>query len=137
MRVIVQSGNIVQAAATRMVPVASSTMTNGLVTRTKPVQEAVIAVAPGEVARLTEALAVGAEISCVPRSGRPDDPRDSLTPESDPWSPYGGTIHRPKAVSNPGGFRAARASRHRELLEPGSRLSKPYPEINAKSLRRR
>jgi Flp pilus assembly protein CpaB len=96
-RVIVQSGQIVQAVTTRLVPVSSSTMTSGLVTRTRPVQEVVIAVDPVEVSRLTEALVVGADLSCVPRSGRPEDDPDSVTPESDPWSPYGGTVRRPKS----------------------------------------
>jgi Flp pilus assembly protein CpaB len=96
-RVIVQSGDVVQPMTTRQVPVANNSLTNGLIVRTKPVQEVVIAVSPYEVAHLTEALAVGAEISCVPRSGRPDDPRDSITPESSPWSPYGGTVQRPSS----------------------------------------
>jgi hypothetical protein len=99
-RVVVQSGDVVQAMTTRMVPVANNTLVSGLVVRTKPVQEVVIAVRPGEVAHLTEALAVGAEISCVPRSGRPDDPRDSITPESQPFSPYGGTVPRPGSTAS-------------------------------------
>jgi hypothetical protein len=50
----------------------------------------VIAVTPGEVARLTEALAVDAQISVIPRSGHPDDPKDSVTPSSRPWTPFSG-----------------------------------------------
>ena len=65
-------------------------MTNGMVVRTKPVQEIVIAIAPEEVAHLTEALAVGASVECVPRSGSPDDPKNSVTPELRPWNPYSG-----------------------------------------------
>jgi len=104
-RVVVQSGNVVEPMMTRQVPVANNTMTSGLVIRTKPVQEVVIAVFPSEVARLTEALAVGAEIACVPRSGRPDDPRDSVTPESLPIGPYGGggMQQRPVRGANDGG----------------------------------
>jgi len=97
-RVIVQNGSIVEPMMTRQVPVANNTLTSGLVVRTKPVQEVVIAVSPGEVAHMAEALAVNAEISCVPRSGRPDDPRDSITPESYPWSPYGGSVQRPPSA---------------------------------------
>jgi len=89
-RVLVQNGLVVQPLTTRQVPVSSNTLTSGLVVRTRPVQEVVIAVNPAEVAHLTEALAVGAEISCVPRSGRPDDPENSVTPELRPWSPYSG-----------------------------------------------
>ena len=97
-RVLVQNGLVVEPMTTRQVPVASNTMTNGLVIRTKPVQEVVIAVEPEEVAHLTEALAVNAEISCVPRSGNPDDPQDSVTPGLRPWSPYSGS---PAAFGSP------------------------------------
>ena len=38
------------------------------------VQELVIAVAPGEVPGVTEALELAARIDCVPHSGRPDEP---------------------------------------------------------------
>ena len=41
----------------------------------RPVQEAVIAINPDEVALLTEAMAVDARLTTIPRSGRPDDPR--------------------------------------------------------------
>jgi len=97
-RVVVQNGSIVEPMMTRQIPVANNSLTQGLIVRTKPVQEVVIAVAPSEVARLTEALAVNADISCVPRSGRPDDPRDSITPELYPVSPFGGTVPRPTAA---------------------------------------
>lgn len=99
-RVLVQSGSIVEPVQTRNVPVASNTMTQGMVVRARPVQEVVIAVAPGEVASLTEAMAVGAEISCVPRSGRPDDPRDSITPESRPWNPFLGGLPPARGFSD-------------------------------------
>ena len=56
----------------------------------RPVQEVVIAIDPEEVARLTEAMAVEARISIVPRSGRPDDPADSETPDLYPVSPFTG-----------------------------------------------
>ena len=87
---MVQNGDVVEPMRTRQVPVANNTMTNGLVVRTRPVQEVVIAVLPEEVARLTEAMAVGEDIACVPRSGRPEDPHDSITPDSMPVSPFGG-----------------------------------------------
>lgn len=54
----------------------------------RPVQEVVIAIDPEEVSRLTEALAVDARISMIPRSGRPDDPIDSTTPDLLPVSPF-------------------------------------------------
>src|ERR1700681_3066398 len=74
-----------------MVRVSSTALTSGLVLRTKPVQEIVIAIDPDEVAHLTEALAVGANVECVPRSGSPRDPKDSVTPELRPWNPFSGT----------------------------------------------
>ena len=89
-RVMVQNGLVVEPMITRQVPIFQNTMTQGGVTRMRPVQEIVIAVDPDEVARLTEAIAVDAKISCVPRSGRPDDPTDSVTPDLRPVSPFTG-----------------------------------------------
>jgi Flp pilus assembly protein CpaB len=89
-RVMAQNAVVVEPMATRQVPVFSSSLTQGATTRMKPVQEIVIAVDPDEVARLTEAIAVEAKISCVPRSGRPDDPIDSVTPDLRPVSPFTG-----------------------------------------------
>jgi Flp pilus assembly protein CpaB len=91
-RVLVQNGVLVQPLTTREIPLAMNTLTQGLVVKKKPVQEIVIAVDPEEVASLTEAVAVKAEITTIPRSGHPDDPRDSQTPESQPWSPFGNTL---------------------------------------------
>jgi len=87
-RVLVQNGVIVEAMTTRQVPMIQSSLTEGGRVRTRPVQEGVIAIEPEEVARLTEALAVDAKISMVPRSGRPDDPPNSTTPDLDPVSPF-------------------------------------------------
>ena len=87
-RILVQNGVLVEPMITRQIPVYVSSLTRGAITKKRPVQEIVIAVDPEEVAPLTEALAVGAKISCVPRSGHPDDPTHSRTPESQPWSPF-------------------------------------------------
>jgi Flp pilus assembly protein CpaB len=89
-RVIVQNGVVVEPMTTREVPVFSRTLTQGGITRMRPVQEIVIAVDPEEVAPLTEAMAVAAQISTAPRSGRPDDPLDSTTPNLMPASPFTG-----------------------------------------------
>lgn len=89
-RVLVQNGVVVQPLTTRQVPVYSRTLTQGAVTRAKPIQEMVIAVDPAEVAHLTEAVAVEAQVSCVPRSGRPEDPIHSRTPDLQPWNPFQG-----------------------------------------------
>lgn len=101
--VIVQSGLLVAPMATREVPVYVNTLTQGGITRTRPVQEVVIAVAPDEVARLTQALAVGARVQAVIRSGHPDDPADSVTPDYAPRSPLGYTAGR-GAGARSGGY---------------------------------
>jgi Flp pilus assembly protein CpaB len=98
-RVLVQNGVVVEPIMTRQVPFFSNT-TQGAVTRMRPVQEIVIAVDPDEVARLTEAIAVEARLSCVPRSGRPDDPVDSATPDLQPVSPFTGPGSQGNAASN-------------------------------------
>jgi len=89
-RVMVQNGVIVEPMTTRQVPVVQSSLTEGGRIRMRPVQEVVIAIDPEEVSRLTEALAVDARISMIPRSGRPDDPADSMTPDLLPVSPFNG-----------------------------------------------
>src|SRR5262249_14493752 len=82
---------IVEPMTTRQVPTLQSSLTHeGGGIRMRPVQEVVIAIDPEEVARLTEALAVEARVSMVPRSGRPDDPPDSTTPDLQPVSPFNG-----------------------------------------------
>ncbi len=86
--VVVQNGVVVEPMTLRNVPTSSGTLTQGMVTRTKPVQEVVIAIDPREVAHLTEAMAVDARISCVPRSGRPEDPPAVTTAPSMPRSPF-------------------------------------------------
>ena len=97
-RVLVQNGVIVEPMTTRQVPVLQSALTHeGAGLRMRPVQEVVIAIDPDEVARLTEALAVEARVSMVPRSGRPDDPIDSTTPDLDPVSPFTGPGTRSNA----------------------------------------
>jgi Flp pilus assembly protein CpaB len=87
-RVMVQNAVVVEPMGVRGVPISQSTLTEGSVTRMRPVQEAVIAVNPEEVARLAEALAVDAKITAVPRSGRPDDNVLSATPDLHPVSPF-------------------------------------------------
>ncbi|MCW8138529.1 MAG: hypothetical protein KIT58_06465 [Planctomycetota bacterium] len=79
-RVVVQGGVVVTPVETRAVPTSTMSLTQGARTQTRPVQEMVIAIDPTEVAPLTEAMAIGAVLTCLPRSGRPDDPADSTTP---------------------------------------------------------
>ena len=87
-RVIVQSAVIVQPMTTRGIPIYQTSLTEGSATRVRPVQEAVIAIDPDEVALLTEAMAVDAKLTTIPRSGRPDDPLNSRTPDLSPVSPF-------------------------------------------------
>jgi hypothetical protein len=117
-RVMVQNGLVVEPMVTRQVPVFSSSLTQGGVTRMKPVQEIVIAIDPDEVARLTEAMAVEAKISCVPRSGRPDDPMNSVTPDLRPVSPFSG----------PGGA-AFSASSSDSATAPGVNRTAPFSMV--------
>ncbi len=90
--VLVQNGYVVSPVETRQIPVTVSTLTQGMVTRTKTVQEMWVAVEPDEVAVLMEALAIeDARVHCAPRSGHPDDPGpESSTPGlTDVGSPFG------------------------------------------------
>jgi Flp pilus assembly protein CpaB len=87
-RVIVQSALIVEPMTARNVTTVQSSLTEGNTARARQVQETVIAIEPEEVALLTEAMAVNARLTTIPRSGRPDDPLDSKTPDLRPFSPF-------------------------------------------------
>ncbi len=102
-RVIVQNAIIVEPMTTRGVATVQSSLTEGAATRVRPVQEAVIAIAPGEVAPLTEAMAVDARLTSVPRSGRPDDPPNSRTPNLRPFSPFANPNATPGVGTYDGG----------------------------------
>lgn len=78
--VIVQGGVVVSPLETRLIPTSSASLTVGQITGTRPVQEMVIALDPEEVAPLTAALRLEADLTCVARSGHPGDPADSVTP---------------------------------------------------------
>ncbi len=89
-QVIVQNGAIVEPMTTRQIPVVQNSGADAARARVRTVQEVVIAIDPGEVARLTEAMAVQAKIWMVPRSGRPDDTFLSRTPDLHPVGPFAG-----------------------------------------------
>jgi Flp pilus assembly protein CpaB len=72
-RLVVDNGAVVQPIYVRAVPTTSHSLTSGAQTTTKPIQEVVLAVAPDEVPMLTEAIALGAELTAVARSGQPGD----------------------------------------------------------------
>ncbi len=80
MSIIVQDGVVVAPLETRSMPYTANTLTQGAVQRNRTVNEMAIAIDPSEVAALTEQLAIGAVISCFPRSSHPDDPSGSPTP---------------------------------------------------------
>jgi Flp pilus assembly protein CpaB len=98
-RVMAQSGVIVMPLGARQVSTVQNSLTDGSRLRTRTVQEAVIAIGPEEVTRLTEAIAVQARVSIIPRSGRPDDPEQSVTPDLEPVSPFAAGSDEPS-----GGF---------------------------------
>lgn len=85
--VIVNDGVVVTPLETRVIPVSSSSLTRGVTTSTRPVQEMVIALDPDEVSPLLAAIELESDITCVARSGRPGEPEGDLTPgfrEPDP-----------------------------------------------------
>ncbi|ANM29423.1 hypothetical protein ABI59_07225 [Acidobacteria bacterium Mor1] len=87
-QLIVQNGYVVSPIGTRAAPVFSQTLTRGAINQSRPIQEIVIAVAPQEVFAVTQALAVKAELTCVPRSGNSEEP------VADPSNLHGnGTAH--------------------------------------------
>ena len=86
-RVIVQNASIVEPMLTRGLATVQASTPNAAA-RTRAIQEAVIAIDPREVAPLTEAMAVDARLATIPRSGRPDDPKGSRTPDLRPFSPF-------------------------------------------------
>jgi len=126
-RVLVQNGLVVEPMVTRLIPVFARSLTQGAVTRTRPVQELVIAVDPNEVAGLLESLAVDAEISCVPRSGRPEDPLNSRTPGLTPRSPFAlpavgdGSGSAPAGASSLGMIETINGSRRDMVAAPTRR----------------
>ncbi len=118
-KVLVQNGIVVTPLQTRQVPTTSSSLTQGTRVRTIPVQEMVVALAPEEVAPFMEALSIEAEITCLARSGRPDDLMDSVTPSSDPtpslWSFSSGS------AGDPNGMKVI------ESIQDGERTLIPVP----------
>src|SRR5262245_60837340 len=86
--VVVQSGVVVTPPQTIEIPVTMATLTQGSRVNSKPLQEVFIAVHPEEVAPLMEAMSVDADLAVVPRPGRPEDPKDQITPERHPRNPF-------------------------------------------------
>ena len=127
-QVLVQNGVVVTPLQTRAVPVTSTTLTQGQRTRTIPVQEMVIALDPAEVAPFLEALSVEADITCLARSGHPDDPLDSVTPSSDPSvSLWGGDGSSLMGLAGPWGQGGEGSFSVVESIQDGERTLVPVP----------
>lgn len=118
-RVLVQSGVVVEPTTLREIPFQTSSLTQGMRVRTKPVQEVFVAVAPEEVALLEQALALDAQINCMPRSGQPEDAPDAKTPDLDVRSPLAGF--------QPGNKDESSGMRMVETLRDGKRELVPVP----------
>ena len=83
-KALVQNGAVVLPVTTRKIAMANTMLGPDGRPKTKVVQEVTIAIDPAEVAPLTEALAVNAEMFCVAHSGLPDAPPAQPTPGSNP-----------------------------------------------------
>ena len=70
-RPLVQDGVVVLPVRIRRAPMTSNTLMSGTTVRTMPVQEVVVAIEPGEVALLEEAVGMKYDITCAARSGQP------------------------------------------------------------------
>jgi Flp pilus assembly protein CpaB len=84
-KVLVQNGAIVVPVTVRPLPAdpnAADAKKSAPMVKNSQVPEVTLAVEPAEVVPLTEALAVGAEVTCIARSGRPEEPADAGRVES-------------------------------------------------------
>jgi Flp pilus assembly protein CpaB len=108
-RVIVHSGVVVAPVRMRATISTSQSLVGGPRTTAKPVEEVVIAVEPEEVSELTAAISQEAAITCVARSGHPEDAKVSReTPGSTPpppptaietvWGSKRETLYFPKPI---------------------------------------
>jgi len=85
-KALVQDGVVVAPVETRQVPVASGSLSQRATTRMVVFQEIVFAIDPEEVGPVAEAMDLGFEITCVARSGRPEEEfeQTTITPSADP-----------------------------------------------------
>ena len=86
-RVLVNNGMMISPIRMRAAPTTTNSLIGGQRNSTKPVEEVVIAIDPNEIAELTAAMTLEAAITCVARSGNPDDEPDSITPGLPPAPP--------------------------------------------------
>ena len=106
--VIVQGGVVVSGLETRLIPTSSTGLATGQITGTRPVQEMVVALAPEEVAPLMGAMRLQADLTCVARSGRPEDDAESVTPGLEPDFKSAGASEPMDASAEAGSKRPAK-----------------------------
>ena len=86
---VVQNGLVIQPVRARKELTSSQSLT-GSKTQTVPVFEMVIGVTPEEANQLMAAFATKAQVTCVPRSGHPNDPIHNPMPVLAPQDPLAG-----------------------------------------------
>lgn len=127
-KVIVQNGLVVEPMATRSVPVYSRGLTQSRV-MTRPVQDVVIAVDPEEVAAVTQSVAIGSDLQCVPRSGHPEDDVASQTPGAEPINPFPSTVDRLGGSEDDRPTEQRRGLRIVESIVGSERTMRPVPGL--------
>ncbi|MFO0865646.1 MAG: RcpC/CpaB family pilus assembly protein, partial [Gemmataceae bacterium] len=85
-KVLAENSVVVKQVFLRQSPTTTSSLTQGMRTQMKPVEEIILALSPEEIAGLTEAMAIGADIVAVTRSGQPggDTEPSSIQPKAPP-----------------------------------------------------
>ena len=73
-RPLVQDGVLIVPMRIRRKPITSNTLMAGTTVRTVPVEEAIVAINPDEVARLEEAVGMKYDITCAAQTGQPSPP---------------------------------------------------------------
>lgn len=84
---VAHNGVVVQPMRLRQKPISNASAFQGVQIQTVPIQEVFIAVRPQELAALSQAFATDATLYCAPRSGRPEDDVESVTPDVEPPNP--------------------------------------------------
>jgi len=79
-KVLVQDGVIITPVAVRQHAVDPAKPAPKIPPKEKPVEDVTVAIDPTEVSGLSEAIALKAEVTCVARSGRPDESKDDRLP---------------------------------------------------------
>jgi len=86
-RVVAREAVVVEPVRGRTAEVTSSSVLRGTRKSAKTVEELVLAMSPEEAVQLMAAFEMGAQVSCLPRSGRPGAAEESVTPDLEPPDP--------------------------------------------------